>query len=109
MSESIMCIRNNRLCNIAFCAIVFAAGGGAQEQQHTWDYGEAHGPSHWGELKPEFAPCKNGHHQSPIDIRNAQKTDLPPIHFDYKPSSLDIIDNGHTIMINYGPGSFMSV
>jgi carbonic anhydrase len=29
--------------------------------------------------------------------------------FDYKASPLDIIDNGHTIMINYSPGSFMSV
>jgi carbonic anhydrase len=34
---------------------------------------------------------------------------LPPIEFHYKPSALDIIDNGHTIMINYAPGSFMLV
>jgi carbonic anhydrase len=32
-----------------------------------------------GDLKPEFSTCKNGHRQSPIDIRNPQKTDLPPI------------------------------
>jgi carbonic anhydrase len=80
-----------------------------QHTEHTWDYGEAHGPGHWGELKPEFAPCKNGHHQSPVDIRNPQKADLPPILFDYKPSPLDIIDNGHTIMINYAPGSSITV
>jgi carbonic anhydrase len=84
----------------------------AQEPQHpghTWDYGDAHGPSHWGELEPEFAPCKSGHHQSPIDIRNPETAALPPILFDYKPSALDIIDNGHTIMINYAPGSSISV
>jgi carbonic anhydrase len=34
---------------------------------------------------------------------------LPAIQFDYKPSPLHIIDNGHTVMINYGPGSFISV
>jgi carbonic anhydrase len=45
----------------------------------TWDYGVSQGTGHWGELKPEFAPCKNGHRQSPIDIRNPQKTDLPAI------------------------------
>jgi carbonic anhydrase len=62
-----------------------------------------------GESEPGSAQCSNGHHQSPIDIRNPQRADLPPIQFDYKPSTLDIIDNGHTIMINYGPGSFMFV
>jgi len=93
------------------CSLLWAVTSAAQEQhpKHTWDYGKSLGPNHWGDLKPEFAPCKNGHRQSPIDIRNAQKADLPPIQFDYKPSPLHIIDNGHTIMINYAPGSFMSV
>ena len=67
------------------------------------------GPNHWGELKPEFAPCKDGHRQSPIDIRNPQKSNLPAIQFDYKPSTLSIVDNGHTVMINYSPGSFITV
>ena len=79
------------------------------EDAHDWSYDGAEGPSHWGDLKPEFAPCKNGHRQSPIDIRNSQKADLPALQFDYKPSPLHIIDNGHTIMINYAPGSFLHV
>ena len=96
---------------ITSCALVLTAAGAAQEHhpEHTWDYGESKGPSHWGDLKPEFAPCKNGHRQSPIDIRNPQKADLPPIHFDYKPSPLHIVDNGHTVMINYGPGSSITI
>jgi carbonic anhydrase len=88
--------RNHCLVTIVSCALGLTAAGGAQEHQgpeHTWDYGDAHGPGHWGELEPDFAPCKIGHHQSPIDIRNPQKADLPPILFDYKPSPLDIIDN----------------
>jgi len=97
---------------IICCTLVMAAASAAQEHhpaEHVWDYGESRGPSHWGELKPEFAPCKDGHRQSPIDIRNPQKADLPPIQFEYKPSPLHIIDNGHTVMINYSPGSFISV
>ncbi len=31
---------------------------------------------------------------------------MPRREFDYKPSPLDIIDTGHTIIINYAPGSF---
>jgi len=103
--------RNHSLPVTLCCTLVVVVGGAAQEHhpEHHWDYGSVYGPSHWGDLKPEFAPCKNGHRQSPIDIRNPQKADLPPIRFEYKPSPLHIIDNGHTIMISYGPGSFISV
>jgi carbonic anhydrase len=96
---------------LLFSILVLALSGAAQEHHpaHAWDYGDELGPSHWGDLKPEFATCKMGHQQSPIDIRSPQKTDLPPIHFEYKPSPLHIIDNGHTIMINYSPGSFIVV
>jgi carbonic anhydrase len=106
-----MQIRNHSLPAVIGCMLVLATASAAQKHdpEHTWDYGVAQGPSHWGELKPEFAPCKNGHRQSPIDIRNARKADLPPIQFDYKPSPLHIIDNGHTVVINYQPGSFISV
>jgi len=92
-------------------AFVLALSCAAQEHpiEHTWDYEGTHGPSHWGDLKPEFATCKTGHYQSPIDIRKPKRAALAPIYFDYKPSPLHIIDNGHTIMVNYGPGSSISV
>jgi carbonic anhydrase len=44
-----------------------------------------------------------------VDIRTTQKADLPAIQFDYKPTPLHIIDNGHTIMINYASGSSIQV
>jgi len=34
---------------------------------------------------------------------------LPAIKFDYKPSPLKVIDNGHTIQVNYAPGSSIDV
>jgi carbonic anhydrase len=76
---------------------------------HEWDYGTEHGPRHWGDLKQDFASCNTGHRQSPIDIEKAEKADLPPITFDYKPSSLRIVDNGHTILVSYDPGSSIRV
>lgn len=82
----------------------------AQEHKSGhWSYEGAEGPNYWADLNPEFALCRSGHHQSPIDISNARKADLPPLQFDYKPSPLHIIDNGHTIMVNYAPGSFLRV
>jgi len=104
-------MRKSRFSGILYCAFALLMSASAQEQhpQHIWDYGDALGPNHWGDLKPEFAACKTGHHQAPIDIRNPQKADLPRIQFDYKSSPLHIIDNGHTILINYAPGSSISV
>jgi carbonic anhydrase len=90
-----------------WCTTIVA--GQDHKAEHIWDYGGSLGPSHWGDLKPEFTACKAGHRQSPIDIRHPQKADLPAIQFDYKLSPLHIIDNGHTIMINYAPGSFIRV
>jgi carbonic anhydrase len=81
----------------------------AKPEHHEWDYGSALGPAHWGNLKPEFAQCKSGHHQSPIDIERPVKGDLPSLTFDYHPSPLRIVDNGHTIMVNYAPGSSLRV
>jgi carbonic anhydrase len=83
----------------------------AQEhgEGHSWGYDGQAGPSHWGDLEPQFAPCKNGHHQSPVDIRATQKTDLAAIRFDYKPVPLHIVDNGHTILITYAPGSSIRI
>jgi carbonic anhydrase len=83
--------------------------GQSHPTEHTWGYSGEIGPNHWGDLKPEFAVCKAGHTQSPIDIVKPRKADLPAIEFNYKVSPLRIIDNGHTIQINYAPGSFIRV
>jgi len=102
--------RNHRLSVIFYCSFLLLAPSAAQQQPtEHWDYSTLHGPSHWSELNPEFASCSQGHHQSPIDIRNPQKSDLPPLQFSYKAAPLDIIDNGHTIMVKYAAGSFLTV
>ena len=76
--------------------------------QHPWSYQGEHGPAHWAEVNPEYAVCKSGKHQSPIDIRGAA-ADLPAIEFSYAPSPLRIVDNGHSIQVDYAPGSFITV
>jgi carbonic anhydrase len=71
-----------------------------------WSYRGARGPDHWGDLDPDYAACKNGTQQSPIDIRNAQKADLPALRFEYKSGPLRIINNGYTaVRVNYPPGN----
>jgi len=76
---------------------------------HEWSYSGATGPEHWGDLGSQNAACKLGREQSPIDIRGAEEGKAEPIEFNYQPSPLNIINNGHTIQINYAPGSKISV
>lgn len=79
--------------------------------EHHWSYTGPTGPVKWGSLEREFVTCALGKNQSPIDIHDhaVKKVDLPAIDFAYKPSRLKIIDNGHTIQIDYAVGSFISV
>lgn len=75
-----------------------------------WTYSSgAEDPSHWGKLDSSYAACSIGHAQSPIDIMGAKKSDLPALKFNYSAVPLNIIDNGHTIQVNYAPGSTLTV
>jgi carbonic anhydrase len=92
-------------------AILFPDGPRAQWRTE-WSYGGALGPEHWGDLDPEYAACKTGREQSPIDIQSAEKTgihneaQLPAIRFEYKNGPLKIINNGYTaVRVNYAPGN----
>ena len=67
------------------------------------------GPAAWASLNPEFSTCKLGHLPSPIDIHGAKVADLPAIRYEYRPSPLKIIDNGHTIQVDFAPGSAIEV
>ena len=96
------------LAALAALAAAPAVGPAYAEGAH-WAYKGHGGPSEWGSLNAEFGACKLGKLQSPIDIRGAKAADLPAIKFDYKPSPLKIIDNGHTIQVNYAPGSSIDV
>ncbi len=79
------------------------------EAGHAWSYQGQQGPMHWGDLRAEYAVCKTGKHQSPIDIRGAKAADLPPIEFSYAPTAFRIIDNGHSVQVNLVTGGFITV
>lgn len=64
-----------------------------------WSYSGDTGPDHWGDLSPDNALCKTGKNQSPVDITNAVKSDLPALKFDYKPISLVIQNKEFTMNV----------
>src|SRR3972149_11982680 len=60
-------------------------------------------------MSGEYKACAEGKTQSPIDPSNAAAEELADIKFDYKPSKLNIVNNGHTVQVNYDNGSSISV
>jgi carbonic anhydrase len=93
----------------ALLAVALAGAFSVRAEGHHWSYGKHGGPAEWGGLDQAFASCQLGKVQSPIDIRGAKTADLPALKFDYKPAPLKVIDNGHTIQVNYAPGSTIDV
>ncbi|OGQ51594.1 MAG: hypothetical protein A3J24_00950 [Deltaproteobacteria bacterium RIFCSPLOWO2_02_FULL_53_8] len=83
----------------------------ASEKGHQphWGYEGEYGPKHWGAMSKENAVCSQGKTQSPIDITGASHEPLPDIGFAYKPSKLNILNNGHTVQVNYDEGSSITL
>ncbi|QWD78390.1 carbonic anhydrase [Polynucleobacter sp. MWH-Svant-W18] len=82
------------LALFASSTVVFAAGG------TSWGYEGKVGPDNWGNLSQEFATCKVGQQQAPIDIPTMSATKATaPIKTNYKASAGEIINNGHTIQV----------
>lgn len=71
-----------------------------------WDYEGPRGAEHWSQLDSEYAPCNEGREQSPVGIRDPQKANLPVLRFQSREGSLDhVINNGHTIRVDYRRGN----
>jgi carbonic anhydrase len=88
-----------------------ALPAGASETGHHWSYSGDTGPSHWSQLEPDYAVCGTGKTQSPVNIETAhvQQQELPPLIFNYHPSTMRIVDNGHTVQVSVPPGDTLTV
>jgi carbonic anhydrase len=85
------------------------AGGVAADEDVHWTYSGEYGPEHWGELSEEFAVCSEGHSQSPVDIVDPIKAELGPITLSYRGSTTAVVNNGHTLQVDVGPGNSLEV
>lgn len=70
----------------------------AEEAPH-WSYEGKAGPKNWGELSDTYSTCKTGKFQSPIDIRNALPSALPPLSLIFHTAAEKIVNNGHTLQV----------
>ncbi len=84
----------------------------AEGHKVHWGYSGQEGPKYWGDLSAENIQCKIGKNQSPIDLRDnhaTSTTGLAELEIRYRDVPLKVINNGHTLQVNYPLGSYITV
>jgi len=104
-------LRRHRTAAILLVTLAVGACRSAPDDDLEWSYRGETGPRYWGELKPEYALARTGRRQSPIDIRpaSAVREELAPIEVSYDPTTIDIMNNGHTVEDDYHGGGHLRV
>lgn len=73
-----------------------------------WTYEGEEGPEHWGEISSAWSLCKTGHMQSPVDLGGAATLGRFSVSATYRPGALTVLNNGHTVQVNFPEGSTLS-
>ena len=95
------------LAGLAVCPVCTTSGFAA-EGEH-WSYEGVGGPAQWGDLDSANKACSLGSQQSPIDIEATVKSQLPALKISWGKSADTIVNNGHTIQLNFAEGSTLKV
>jgi carbonic anhydrase len=95
------------LAGLALCPIC-ASSGFPAEGAH-WSYEGGDGPDHWGDIDAASKVCSAGSQQSPINIAATVKAQLAPLKTAWAKNADSIVNNGHTIQLNFEQGSALTV
>lgn len=91
------------LAGLTLCPVC-APRGFAAEGAH-WGYEGEVGPAKWGALNADSTVCAIGAQQSPLNIGATIKSQLPSLQFAWSKTADTIVNNGHTVQLNFAPGS----
>ena len=73
-----------------------------------WEYSGEAGPAKWASLTPEYGQCA-GSNQSPVNLTGMVEAKLAPLQFHYQTGGKTLVNNGHTIQVNYATGSTLDL
>lgn len=85
----------------------FTSSVSLEKDKSHWGYIGKEGPENWGNISSDYYACQSGKSQSPVNLQKAIDADLPPLKINYQKTPLSIINNGHTIQVDYQPGSIL--
>src|SRR4051794_25757166 len=92
---------------VLFVVSVLAAPVMAAE--HHWGYSGEGSPRNWSKLDPKFSACGTGKSQSPVNLPAFKKRQQEPVDLRYDKGAAEILNNGHTIEVEYRAGSSLVV
>ena len=74
-----------------------------------WGYTGETGPERWGCLADAYSLCSAGVEQSPVNLAGYVSGGTEPVTFDYTTTAVQARNNGHTVYLDFDPGSEVSV
>lgn len=93
---------------LAAAALLTACAAPSSSHHAAWGYTGSGAPEHWAQLSSDYSTC-NGKNQSPINLTGFLKAELEPLKPQYAAGGQEILNNGHTIQVNFAPGSQLVV
>jgi carbonic anhydrase len=88
---------------------IFSPYALALENQIDWGYGGVNNPTRWDQIDENYSRCASGKNQSPIDIDGVITTNPSDLEFNYHDTPLTVVNNGHSVQVNYESGSFVKI
>jgi carbonic anhydrase len=89
---------------LSFAISLLSLNSAYADSSAHWSYQGEGGPANWAALSAEFSACE-GKNQSPINLTGFIEAELKAIRFNYHPGGTEILNNGHTVQVNFEPGS----
>ncbi|MFT4786211.1 MAG: carbonic anhydrase [Cyclobacteriaceae bacterium] len=77
-----------------------------QTSHAAWSYQAEEVDDFWASLNGAYKPCKDGRHQSPVNISSADTT-VHKLQISYTATHELLENNGHTVMLKYDSGSYL--
>ncbi|VAW65296.1 Carbonic anhydrase, alpha class [hydrothermal vent metagenome] len=93
---------------LSITSLLLASSLAVAGSHPKWGYSDEEGPDHWASLSADFQEC-SGNNQSPVNLTHFIKSDLKKIKINYNTDGNEIVNNGHTIQINYAKGSSINI
>jgi carbonic anhydrase len=99
--------RRHLLAGLLACPVCAAGLARAADAPH-WNYTDE-GPDKWGDIDPASKVCSIGNQQSPIDLHDGIRAELPGVKTFWRNEAYAVANNGHTIQCDAAPGSYTMI